>query len=479
MRKQAYNPYLPNYEYIPDGEPYVFGDRLYVYGSHDRFNGSDFCMNDYVCWSAPVDDLGNWRYEGVIYRKEQDPCCKPESCLYAPDITLGPDGRYYIYYTLDMCGTMSVAVGDSPIGPFAYYGRVSYPDGRVLGEASEDVYQFDPGVLLDDDGRVWLYTGFGSIESGEAQTLRFGKHTMNGAYCVELEQDMLTAKAEPVQILPKRANAPGTEFAAHPFFEANSVRKINGLYYFVYSSSLYHELCYAVSSYPNRDFHFCGTLVSNGDVGLDGWTEERRANYTGNNHGGMVKIGDQWYIFYHRHTNYHAYSRQGCAEKITIRPDGSIPQAEITSCGLNPGDLIGNGTYPAAIACHLYAKEGARTSNRAGADRTNHPAFTQEEPDGSENETQYITNLRDGSVAGFKYFDLRKTAAITLQLRGDPSIVEIYDRIGGTLLSKVAFQGSKDFSACTGIFTGGTAHSGLFFKVNTQGSVDFLNFTLT
>ena len=48
MKKQALNPYLPSYEYIHDGEPHVFGDRVYVYGSHDRFNGGGFCMNDYI-----------------------------------------------------------------------------------------------------------------------------------------------------------------------------------------------------------------------------------------------------------------------------------------------------------------------------------------------------------------------------------------------------------------------------------------------
>lgn len=73
MKKQALNPYLPQQEYIPDGEPYIFGDRVYVYGSHDRFNFPMFCANDYVCYSAPVDDLSDWRYEGVIYRKNQDP----------------------------------------------------------------------------------------------------------------------------------------------------------------------------------------------------------------------------------------------------------------------------------------------------------------------------------------------------------------------------------------------------------------------
>ena len=82
MKKQAFNPYLPSWEYIPDGEPYVFGDRVYVYGSHDYFNGYVFCMGDYVCWSAPVDDLGNWRYEGVIYPKTADP--RKAKCVCMP-----------------------------------------------------------------------------------------------------------------------------------------------------------------------------------------------------------------------------------------------------------------------------------------------------------------------------------------------------------------------------------------------------------
>lgn len=43
-RRQALNPYLPSWEYIPDGEPYVFGDRVYIYGSHDFYNGYVFCM---------------------------------------------------------------------------------------------------------------------------------------------------------------------------------------------------------------------------------------------------------------------------------------------------------------------------------------------------------------------------------------------------------------------------------------------------
>lgn len=88
--------------------------QLYVYGSHDRFNAPIFCVNDYVCWSAPVEDLSEWRYEGVIYRKKQDPK-NPLGyhLLFAPDVCQGPDGRYYLYYAFDFLGIMSVAVCDT------------------------------------------------------------------------------------------------------------------------------------------------------------------------------------------------------------------------------------------------------------------------------------------------------------------------------------------------------------------------------
>ena len=95
--KQVFNPFLPSWEYIPDGEPHIFGDRVYLYGSHDRFNGKAFCLNDYVCWSAPVDNLKEWRYEGVIWKKSDDPV-KVKGFfkdMYAPDVVQGIDGKYY------------------------------------------------------------------------------------------------------------------------------------------------------------------------------------------------------------------------------------------------------------------------------------------------------------------------------------------------------------------------------------------------
>ena len=56
QNKYVCNPYLPMQVCIPDGEPHVFGDRVYVYGSHDKEGGDAFCLLDYEVWSAPVTD---------------------------------------------------------------------------------------------------------------------------------------------------------------------------------------------------------------------------------------------------------------------------------------------------------------------------------------------------------------------------------------------------------------------------------------
>lgn len=90
---------------------------------------------------------------------------------------------------------------------------------------------------------------------------------------------------------------------------------------------------------------------------------------TANNHGSLEFVNGQWYIFYHCQTHSFTYSRQSCAEKVTIGPDGSIAQAERTSCGLNDGPLVTKGTYPAPICCNLSNGRMPHATNRfVGAD---------------------------------------------------------------------------------------------------------------
>jgi hypothetical protein len=84
---------------------------------------------------------------------------------------------------------MSVAVCDTPVGHYQYYGVVHLADGYVIGSVPEDIRQFDPGIFVDDDGRIYLYSGFGMKDSPEWDE-KFKRGKYDGAYCMELEPDI-------------------------------------------------------------------------------------------------------------------------------------------------------------------------------------------------------------------------------------------------------------------------------------------------
>ncbi len=458
MKKQAYNPYLPSWEYIPDGEPYVFDGRVYVYGSHDMFNGYVFCMGDYVCWSAPVDDLGNWRYEGVIYPKTSDPLNKDgRMCLYAPDVTVGPDGRYYLYYVLDKVSVVSVAVCDKPAGRYEFLGYVHYADGTRLGDRAGDEFQFDPGVITEGD-KTYLYTGF----CGR------GDKSRHGSMCTTLGADMLTIVEESVFVVPGCEYSEGTGFEGHAFFEASSIRKIGQTYYFIYSSEVMHELCYATSSSPREGFKYGGVIVSNCDEHIDSYKPaDMRVAPAGNNHGSIVQINDQWYIFYHRQTNGTWFSRQGCAEKIYVNPDGSIDQVPITSCGLNDGALEGRGEYSAYIACHMFNKDGH-----------GHPRVTQDGKDGDEIDG-HIDGIRDGSIIGFKDFDFKGVSSISITARGYASgTFEVCTTWDGEPLAKLHIENTNIWWKYTAPISIPDGVHSLYFRYTGGGNPHFKGFEI-
>ena len=435
MKKQAVNPYLPSWEYTPDCEPHVFGGRVYVYGSHDQFNGKDYCLNDYVCWSAPVEDLSDWRYEGVIYRKNQEPGNEDEhGKLFAPDVAQGPDGRYYLFYVLHCQTIVSVAVCDTPAGQYEFYGHVHYADGTRLGEREGDEHQFDPGVLVEGD-TCYLYTGF---------CMR-GNKKSHGAMATVLDSDMLTIKEDPVIILPGIEYTTGGAYAGHEYFEAPSMRKICDTYYFIYSSIVNYELCYATSKHPTKDFVYQGVIVTNNDMHIDTYkAAETPAFYGGNDHGSIVEINGQWYVFHHRHTNGTNFSRQDCIEKITILEDGSIPQVEMTSCGANDGPLIGEGEYPAYIACNLFCKEETVYTGWSEMG-PQFPKLTQDGVDGDEY-NGFIDNMQDGATAGFKYFDCKGVKQIAVKVRGEGTgAFELRTSMNGDVVASIPVQPSENW----------------------------------
>jgi hypothetical protein len=373
------NPYLPLHEYIPDGEPRVFGNRVYIYGSHDRAGSDVFCDFKLKVWSAAVDDLNNWVCHGDIFHTAADrdhpsdtDWTGENNPLFAPDV-VEKDGKYYLYaYIMDSKGC--VAVSDKPEGPFRFISQYKYnPElNKDIEKYCDNGWFIDPGVLVDDDGRVYIYCGFQHSFAAE----------INAENMYEIFDDTYVDDFISTE----------TPFK---FFEACSPRKIGDVYYMIYSPVPGSRLVYATGKNPLGPYEYGGIIVDNG-VDYSG----------GNNHGSICKIGGQWYIFYHRMTNGTIMSRRACVEKIEILPDGSIPQVEMTSLGfeesLNPYKIT-----PAEIACVLTDSGKGR-----GAFITEKNIFT-----------RCISNIKHGCIIGYKYFDFGedfsgKTMEFSVEIKG-------------------------------------------------------------
>lgn len=362
------NPYLPLWEYIPDGEPRLFGDRVYIYGSHDCANSDKFCDYKLKAWSAPVNDLNRWTCHGDIFHTRVDidhesdtPWTDHE--LYAPDV-VEKDGKYYLYaYILGAVGC--VAVSDRPEGPFHLISQYKVP-GNSAKELTDSIF-VDPGVLVDDDGKVYIYCGFLSSYMAE----------INPDNMYEIIDESYIPNIIPVE-------------APFEYFEACSPRKVGDTYYLLYSPKIGSRLAYATSKSPKGPFEYRGVIVDNG-VDFPG----------GNDHGSICMINGQWYIFYHRMTNGTIMSRRACVERIEMLADGTIPQVEMTSLGfeesLSPYEIT-----PADIACVL----------KGGCFITEKNIFT-----------RVVAGITNGSIIGYKYFDFgedysSKTMEFSANIKG-------------------------------------------------------------
>ncbi|SEF69894.1 Glycosyl hydrolases family 43 [Eubacterium ruminantium] len=434
------NPYLPNWEYIPDGEPRVFGDRIYVYGSHDTAGSDKFC--DYVlkCWSAPVDDPGNWTCHGDIFRTQatrdypaDTDWTKDNNELYAPDV-VEKDGKYYLYcYIINSIGC--VAVSDRPCGPFKLISKYKY---TIPDEICANGWFIDPGVLVDDDGRVFIYCGY--LRSFMAEVNPKNMYEILDNSCIE-------------HFIPNEKTEKGgfTEEDSL-FFEAASPRKVGDTYYMIYSPKRGSRLAYATSDSPTGPFTYRGYIVDSG-VDYPG----------GNDHGSIACINGQWYVFYHRMTNNTIMSRRGCMEKIEILPDGTIPTVETTSLGFEEA-LNPYRETPAEIACVLTG--GAFITEKNVFDRV-------------------IRNITDETVIGYRYFDFgddfgSKTMEFAAKVRGMGTDcrmniyidgVDTADRLESvsTIGKKIgSVQIGRDDSIVSAVIEAVTGRHAVYFTIETD-----------
>lgn len=417
----AANPYLPLWEYIPDGEPYVFEDpdcpgkyRVYIYGSHDSMR-TEYCGREQVVWSASVDSLDCWRYDGVIFESKTDANGNLLNqgglgdVLYAPDVTevVGKDGKktYYLYPNNQHGGRNGmVAKADRPDGPFKVCNW-----SKENPAVCDGVLGFDPAVFVDDDGRVYGYWGFGK------------------SWAAELDpQTMATVKpgTQPVEGLVSGIDDEGV----FSFFEASSIRKVKDKYIFIYSRRTLpgefglpasnYTLAYAYGDNPLGPFTYGGMLIDGRARGTD--LEGKvipTAQFNGNTHGSIAEINGRWYVFYHRQTGLNEFSRQAMVAPIEVKvTEGKggkveITEGEYTSEGFETEGLNPYKRYSAGIACYYTGPTPATSKwpNYYFSGSYVQPVYRDANRFILPYDLRYnsipVVNNTDGSTVGYKYFN--------------------------------------------------------------------------
>ena len=417
----AQNPFLPLWEYIPDGEPYVFEDpdcpgkyRVYVYGSHDMLK-TEYCGLDQVTWSAPVEDLSNWRFDGIIFKSVCDAngkLLRPDGkgdVLYAPDVVEVKDKNgkktYYLYPNNQAGGRQTmIAKSDRPDGPFVVCNWNPDKPDETIG-----VLRFDPGVLVDDDGRVYGYWGFEESWGAELDP-----------------KTMATVKpgTKAIKDMISNRNQPG-DFR---FFEASSIRKIEDKYVFIYSRwtkkgefglpDTNYTLGYAYSDSPLGPFTFGGTIIDGRARGLDeAGNVIPTANPTGNTHGSIVEINGKWWVVYHRQTGKNEFSRQAMVAPIEVKVEKGrggkvfISEGEYTSEGFCTEGLNPFNKTAAGIACYYTGPEPAYNNypNYIYSGSYIMPTYldlgSYASPSNLKQPFCPVVNNTNGSTVGYKYFN--------------------------------------------------------------------------
>lgn len=313
-------------------DPYgmVYGDRVYFYMTADAFEydgAGEIKENSYGKIQSinvvSTDDMMNFTDHGSIAVAGEKGAAKWAHNSWAPAAAWKEvDGKvkFFLYFA-DNGGGIGVLESDSPVGPF------TDPVGKALisrqtPNCADVLWLFDPAVLVDDDGRAYLYFGGGVPEGKVADP--------GTARVVELGEDMISIKGEP-------------EVIDVPYlFEDSGIHKAGNKYYYTYCTNWQVDeagtLKYGIhnaeivsleSDSPMGPFVFKERILENPGT---------FCGLYGNNHHCVFSFQDRWYITYHSRVLEkamgveHGY-RCTNIDEFTMGEDGTIGVIRQTASG--------------------------------------------------------------------------------------------------------------------------------------------------
>jgi arabinoxylan arabinofuranohydrolase len=285
----------------------VFGDRIYIYPSHDASPASrDWIMEDWHVYSSA--NLKDWTDHGAIVSGKDVAWSKLAKHCYAPDC-IERNGKYYFYFPI---GTrflnpgategrrayeIGVGVADSPTGPF----RDPLGKPLIAADATPEVKRIqhiDPSPFIDDDGQAYLIWGNGTC------------------LIAKLKPDMITLDG-PIRQVP----------GLNGFLEGAWMHKKDGKYYLSYcngGTGPSGRIDYAMGTEgPLGKFEYKGVVIASGN------------GFKGTAHHSIAKFKGKWYIFYHT-LQPSMYYRKMSIDFLEYNDDGTIRRVLPTKTGVPP-----------------------------------------------------------------------------------------------------------------------------------------------
>jgi hypothetical protein len=280
----------------------VIGNTVYAYVGQDKASvGGWFNMPNWLCYSTT--DMKHWTAHGPVLAAKDFVNANAGSAWAAQVVE--KDGKYYYYVTLDRKEGhfITVAVGDSPTGPF----KEALPGKPLItDDMTKDSHRWnsdiDPTVFIDTDGTPWMAWGNGDC------------------YMVKLNPNMV------------EIDGPITKVPFRNYSEGPWLFKRGDFYYMVYAADApgvqAEQIAYSYAKKITGPWTY-GSLI----------TTSAKHGFT--IHPSVNEFNGQWYFFYHDG----AYPldgtpggdcrRQVCVEYLYFNPDGTIQPITLTNEGVS------------------------------------------------------------------------------------------------------------------------------------------------
>ncbi|MBO5778286.1 MAG: glycoside hydrolase family 43 protein [Clostridia bacterium] len=321
------------------GDPFLFYHEetgtFYLYGTTRKYSNPGKIEETFEYYTST--DLVNWENGGVCFQPARGDWCT--SRLWAPEV-FEIDGKYYMYYTAATGdgGVLhgSVAVADSPAGPFTNKVAPGVDGKKPVFDFGSNFPTIDGSLFVDDDGSMYYYfardqIGDNSSSGGNNSTRR------STIWGIELENPYtIKAGAKPVKLTEvgrstidetgKFTQEWEVQDANAMWNEGPYMLKHNGVYYLTYSAnyfgSKYYSVGYAISTEPLGDF----TKLKDGAqiMGISPDSEDNWDYFIGTGHAMFLSIGDEDYIVYHTLIPNTDVWRHFTIDSVGYREDGTL-----------------------------------------------------------------------------------------------------------------------------------------------------------